>query len=85
MKPLIPQTVYVPQPYFEDSKITSSFKINCSMKEQEGYFFTKEELTKLITDTWDASADCIEDIMKHSKAVNYPNLPQFINNLLNQQ
>jgi hypothetical protein len=85
MKPLIPQTVYIPTNNRTDFLIIDPKFGTSNARVKTAYLFTKEELTNLIADTWDASANCIEDIMKHDKAVNYPNLPQFINNLLNQQ
>lgn len=85
MKPLIPQTVYVPTNSKSGFLIIDPKFGTSNAYVKTVYCLTKEELANLIADTWDASANCIEDIMKHDKAVNYPNLPQFINNLLNQQ
>lgn len=90
MKPLIPQTVYVPSKSFHGA----AYEIMCSyglvdpcVNKEQLYIFTKEELIELLTDTFDEGYNggwCMSREDTSDSDAIY-DAQTFINNLLNQQ
>lgn len=47
------------------------------------YVLSREELSKLIIDTWDTCSNCLEEISKNGRPITQPYLPDYINQILN--
>ena len=79
MKPLIPQTVYVPTKNNSDFKVLDPTFGESNAYVKTIYCLTKEELAKLLDDAYSAGVDW--DIFDNTT----PSKQEYINNLLNQQ